>query len=154
MLLNCLINFILLPLYSGFKVSHHTGRAVQIARLLQRTLPDKYETWFAFQWDAGYRGPEGLLTKFQSELPDGHPLKAHRTSPFVWLEFPEAADGTLQTKDGRHVLPLGGRDRFCEYLHKTLENNEKNRPILDLAAEPSFADAWVDETPGSSQQAQ
>ncbi len=135
-------------------MSHHTGRARKIADLIAQRHAALFDTWFRFTSQDEYRGPHGLLTLLQAQMPEGHPLKTHRTSPFVWIETAEPVEGAYKP-EGRdcYVLPLGGRDRFCEWVHKqpVLEQDEQVRA---LATEPSVFDAWVNEAPGTSQQQQ
>jgi len=137
----------------GFTFSHHTGRARQIADLISQIHPGKWDTWYRFSGGDEYRGPQnGLLTHLQSQMPDGHPLKTHRTSPFVWIESSEQLDGGYKP-EGRDVflLPLGGRDKFCEWVHKQPDFQTDER-IKAIATDPSFTDAWVNVTPGTTQQ--
>ncbi len=137
----------------GFTLSHHTGRAQQVAALIASTYPEAYDTWFRFSSSDEYRGEGGLLPRLQAQMPEGHPLRAHRSSPFVWLESAEPLEGGFKP-EGRDVflLPLGGRDNFVAWVHKQ-PAFAKDEKLLALATEPSFLDAWVNEEPGTSQAA-
>lgn len=46
-------------------------------------------------------------------------LKGHSTAPFVWLERTateaDKASGVHIEKDGRAIIPIGGRDDFAEW---------------------------------------
>jgi hypothetical protein len=121
--------------------------------MVQAAYPAVYDTWFYFASSAAYRGPEGILTKMQQQLPADHPLRNHKTSPFVWLELDHPIDGKTYKPADRdcHILPIGGRDRFCEWIRENLPANATNDPILKRAVEPSITDALVDETPGTVQ---
>lgn len=140
---------------SGFKISHHTGRARQIADLIAKTYPDQYETWFAFTSNDEYRGegPDSLLKKARAGMPEDNPLQQHRTSPYCWLEMGQAVDGKTYPHPSRgvHIWALGGRDRLCEWVQTTFPESPENAAIRALATDPSIFDAWVDETPGTSQ---
>ena len=136
---------------SGFTLSTHAGRARQVADLIAATYPAAFDTWYRFSSSDEFRGPQGLLTRLQAQMPEGHPLRTHRTSPFVWIESPEQIEGSYKP-EGRDVfvLPLGGRDRFVEWVHKQ-EAFKTNEALLALATTPSLLDAWVNEEPGTSQ---
>eukprot|EP01113_Clastostelium_recurvatum_P003914 TRINITY_DN1172_c0_g1_i1.p1 TRINITY_DN1172_c0_g1~~TRINITY_DN1172_c0_g1_i1.p1 ORF type:complete len:178 (+),score=29.86 TRINITY_DN1172_c0_g1_i1:35-535(+) len=140
---------------SGFSLSTHAGRAQQIASLIARTYPNAWDSWFFFSSSAQFRGPEqGLLPRIQAAMPADHPLRAHRTSPFCWVELTEPAEGTYQmpARPDCHILPLGGRDRLCEYVLRTFPADDaRNAPIREAARNPTLGDAWVDETPGTVQ---
>lgn len=133
----------------GSTLSHHTGRARQIADLIASSYPESFETWYWFGSFGEYRDPPNgflIAVKQRCGVEDGHPLFLHKTSPFVWIE----------TAEGEKV-PLGGRDRFVEWVHKQPQfqgDEERARRIRELATEPSYLDAWVNESPGTSQQQQ
>jgi hypothetical protein len=136
---------------SGFTLSTHAGRAQQVAALIAATYADSFESWFRFSSNDEFRGPNGLLTLMKAQMPEGHPLKAHTTSPFVWIESTEQVEGSYKP-EGRDVfiLPLGGRDRFVEWVHKQ-PVFASDAALLALATTPSLTDAWVNEEPGTSQ---
>ena len=130
---------------SGFTLSHHTGRARKLADEIQKAFPTRFETWYYFTSHNLYRMFLEHLkeNEFASSLAENSPLKSHRTSPIVWLETIDPSTGNVE------VRPLGGRDRFCEWA---LEEFKDSPVIHELAStSPGLGDAWVDETPGSSQ---
>jgi len=65
---------------SGFGISHHTGRARQIAATIAAAHPESYETWFYFD-SRGYRT---FLDSILGQLTEGERAKVagHRQSPF------------------------------------------------------------------------
>jgi hypothetical protein len=60
-------------------------------------------------------------------------LKGHQTSPFVWLE-------TSSTNGENKITPIGGGDRFREWVNNDNELN-KNADILEWATLGSFGAA-------------
>jgi hypothetical protein len=122
----------------GFSLSHHTGRAATLARLIVSKYPSDYESWFYFD-SKGYRGADGLLPQIKRKLTTEQQstFQSHNTSPFVWLE---TAPDTLTA--------LGGRDRFCDWAVKTFPSDDE---IKNLATtEPSYLELVVDQSPGTS----
>merc|ERR1740117_2702110 len=91
---------------AGFGLSHHTGRARAIAEEVVKTQPCLFESWFYFN-SSGFRGEGGLLPLVKSELPTAQrgKFKAHKSSPFCWLEHP---DGSREA--------IGGRDDLCDWV--------------------------------------
>ena len=138
----------------GFKVSHNTGKAQQVAALIQKTYPDQYDTWFLFQWKAHYEFHEHF-NKEWFKFAEDHRLFSHKSSPLTWLEYGHQVDGSSEIRDGVWGVPLGGRDDLCEWAHRTFpDDSPEHSAIRALATEPAMSDSWVDETPGSSQRQQ
>lgn len=79
--------------------------------MIQKTFPDDFETWYWFGSNEEYRGKDlggGFLADLKKNrllLPDDSPLLKHVSSPFVWIE------------KGEEKTALGGRDKFCEWIH-------------------------------------
>lgn len=131
---------------AGFKVSHHTGRARKIADEIQKHEPGVYETWFFFSWPGDYRPSLAYLKEndfqpFIKAHPDHH-IAGHITSPIVWFEK-MGENGAIE------ITPIGGRDRFCEWAMEKYKDVPSISPLI--STDPGFGDAWVDETPGTSQ---
>ena len=121
---------------SGFGISHHTGRARAIAAAIADAYPEQYETYYYFD-TRGYR-PD-FLDSIKREIEESMVgtiddtrkaiLADHKSSPFCWLE--ETAD--KDEKEKKKMIPLGGRDRLCDWAIATFdENDSKNEPILSL----------------------
>ena len=89
---------------AGLKLSHHTGRAREIAVRLAALRPDLFETWFYYDSSSNFYSFLGA--KFET-VPFPPHLKGHDSSPFVWLETAPNV-----------VEPIGGRSHFCEWLLK------------------------------------
>jgi hypothetical protein len=117
---------------SGFKISHHTGRAYQIAKEIAKENPE-YKTWFYFDNPSEYRK---FLKIIKTELSpeEQYKFKNHKTSPFCWLETSE------------RKIPIGGRDRLCEWANNS-GKFEKNSIIKNLiTTEPKLLEALFDNT--------
>ncbi len=93
---------------AGLKVSHHAGRAREIAVRLASMRPDLFETWFYYDSDTHFYA---FLSQRFANVEFPQHLKGHDTSPFCWIETRKSAESA-----SNDVLPLGGRDRFCEWL--------------------------------------
>ncbi len=117
---------------SGFKISHHTGRACEIAKEIAKENPE-YKTWFYFDSPSKYRKFLKII-KGEFLLEDQFKFQNHKTSPFCWLE----------TSEGK--IPIGGRDRLCEWVNNS-KKFEKNSIIKNLTTtEPKILDAFFDNT--------
>jgi hypothetical protein len=117
---------------SGFKISHHTGRACQIAKEIAKAHPE-YKTWFYFDNVSKYKKFLKIIkTEFSTE--EQYKFKNHKTSPFCWLE----------TSDKK--IAIGGRDRLCEWVNNS-EKFEKDSIIKNLTTtEPKILEAFFDNT--------
>jgi hypothetical protein len=117
---------------SGFKISHHTSRACQIAKEIAKEHPE-YKTWFYFDSPSKYRKFLKII-KGELSLEYQSKFQNHKTSPFCWLE----------TSEGK--IPIGGRDRLCEWVNKS-EKFEKKSIIKNLTTtEPKLREALFDNT--------
>jgi hypothetical protein len=117
---------------SGFKISHHTGRACEIAKEIAKAYPE-YKTWFYFDSPSKYRKFLKII-KGELSLEDQNKFKNHKTSPFCWLE----------TSEGK--IAIGGRDRLCEWVNNS-EKFEKDFLIKKLTTtDPKLLDAFFDNT--------
>jgi hypothetical protein len=116
---------------SGFKISHHTGRACQIAKEIAKANPE-YKTWFYF--DSGSKYKKFLkIIKAEFSLEEQYKFKNHRTSPFCWLETSEMK------------IAIGGRDRLCEWVNnsdKLKKNYIINKKLT--TSEPKLLEAFFD----------
>ena len=110
---------------AGYKISHHTGRARNLAALIAATHPDKYETWFYF---AGSDDFYGFLKITFDSVPFPEHLKGHSSSPFVWLE---TGPNTIE--------PLGGREGFASWATKACA---ADTAIVQMASTVSVFDAF------------
>ncbi len=117
---------------SGFKISHHTGRACHIAKEISKSYPE-YKTWFYFDNGSKYRKFLKIIkTEFSFE--EQCKFKNHKTSPFCWLETSE------------RKIAIGGRDRLCEWVNNS-GKFEKNSFIKNLTTtEPKLLEAFFDNT--------
>jgi hypothetical protein len=117
---------------SGFKISHHTGRACQIAKEISKVNPE-YKTWFYFDSPSEYRKFLKIIkTEFLPE--EQYKFKNHKTSPFCWLE-------TCDKK-----IAIGGRDRLCEWVNNS-DKFKKNSIIKNLTTtDPKLLEAFFDNT--------
>merc|ERR1711934_1235014 len=117
---------------SGFKISHHTGRARQIIDTLVTKYPDKFESWFYFSGEH-IDFVEALKPKFTEEKRAKFSSRKGWSSPFVWLEMP---DGSLDA--------LGGRDDLCEWM--TSESGPNPPPgdndLNQLTSDPGLCEAF------------
>ncbi len=117
---------------SGFKISHHTGRACQIAKEIAKTHPE-YKTWFYFDNPSKYRKFLKII-KGELSLEEQCKFKNHKTSPFCWLETSEKK------------IAIGGRDRLCEWVNNS-GKFEKDYLIKNLTTtEPKLLEAFFDNT--------
>ena len=117
---------------SGFKISHHTSRACQIAKEIAKEHPE-YKTWFYFDSPSKYIKFLKII-KMEFSPEEQYKFKNHKTSPFCWLE----------THDRKIVI--GGRDRLCEWVNNS-DKFEKNSIIKNLTtSEPKLLEAFFDNT--------
>ncbi len=117
---------------SGFKISHHTGRACQIAKEIAKANPE-YKTWFYFDSPSKYIKFLKII-KMEFSPEEQYKFKNHKTSPFCWLETPE------------RKIVIGGRDRLCEWVNNS-DKFEKNSIIKNLTTtEPNLLEAFFDNT--------
>jgi hypothetical protein len=127
---------------AGFGASPHTGRARAIVDAMVKLYPDEYESWYYFD-TRGFR-PDFLnsVKATLSEEQQNGSLKDHKSSPFCWIETPGE-----ETPVG-----IGGRDRLCEWVPTKVEDNEKNKALLELCNTPAgFGDLIFDHsTPGTA----
>ncbi len=141
---------------TGFKVSTHAGRAQQVASLVAATYPDLYETWFRYGWPSEHYAFHAELSEKFGLTGSDHRLAAHKSSPFVWFESKTQSEGAVPFpgREGVWALPIGGRDDLCAWVVKTFpEQSPEHVALRALAVDPFFSDAWVNEVPGTSQQA-
>jgi hypothetical protein len=111
---------------SGFKVSHHTGRARKIAALIASKYPDKYETWFYFDSSDCWRF---FLKETFDTITFPEHLKGHSTSPFVWFE-----------RENDVIEPIGGRSNLAEWA---LKQFQEDKEIIECASvDWSFGDLF------------
>jgi hypothetical protein len=128
---------------AGFGISHHTGRAREIADKIVQTYPDKYESWYYFD-TTGFR-PE-FLDSIKEELSHEQQLEfaKHNTSPFCWIETSDAG--------GAKPIAIGGRDDLCDWAVAKFEHNHKNEAFLKRCKKPGFIKDMLfdNSTPGTA----
>ncbi len=126
---------------TGFTTSHHTSRAANLARLITKTYPDKYESWFYFDSN-NFREEGGILPQIKEELDAEQKEKfaSHKSSPFCWIET-----------GAKEIKAIGGRDRLCEWAIDTFPENKE---IVSFATQqPGIMEIFVDTTPGTAKTA-
>lgn len=120
----------------GFPMSHHTGRAHQIAAQLAAKVPNEVETWFYWAKSAEFYA---FTEKRFASVPFPDHLKGHGSSPFVWLEEPPKAGG-----QGNATTPIGGRAEFVAWIQKTypqlLDADKEFAKLVETG--PSISEAF------------
>lgn len=128
---------------AGFGLSHHTGRAREIAASIAEAYPDEYETWYYFD-TRGFR-PKFLVEIKKAIKESGGDLpEDHNTSPFVWLETAGASK--------KEMTGIGGRDKLCEWTKARFDaNDSKNAKLMPLCdGEPPLKLFFDNKSPGTA----
>jgi len=102
----------------GYTMSGPTGKAHDLANLIAKKYPKKYDTYYYFD---NFGWGSFSLQRF-ADVPFPDRLKGHSTSPFVWLE-----------QSGGKTTPIGGSDDMSTWALETFSDDEE---VVRAAKQP------------------